>query len=121
MSRVLLIGEADELRERLERAIADGPHTVRAVDPVETLSAARDWSPDIIIMDLATDGNTLPVRISMLRDPELASIPFVALGESEEEARALGAQAFVRKPASDPSGLLSLLATITAMRFPLGL
>ena len=119
MSRVLLIGEPDEQRERLERAIAEGPHTVRAITSVETMSAAREWAPDIIVMDLATDAGTLPLRIGMMRDPELARIPFVALGESEEEARALGAQAFVRKPATDPSGLLQLLATITAMRFPL--
>jgi CheY-like chemotaxis protein len=119
MSRVLLIAEADEQRERLERAIAGGPHTVRAVPPLETLTAARDWAPDVIIMDLATDAATLPLRIRMLRDPELAGIPFVALGDSEEEARALGAQAFVRKPATDESGLLSLLATIAAQRFPL--
>jgi len=120
VSRVLLVGEPDAERSRLERVIGEGPHTVRAVAPVETLEIARDWAPDIIIMDLATDGATLPVRIGMLRDPALATIPFVALGDSEEEARALGANAFVRKPAIDPNGLLDLLATITSLRFPLG-
>ena len=120
MPRILLIGEADEQRARLERVIGDGPHTVRAISPPEMLAAARDWAPDIIVMDLATDSGALPLRIGMLRDPELATIPFVAVGESEEEARALGANAFVRKPAADESGLLQLLAAIGAMRLPLG-
>jgi CheY-like chemotaxis protein len=120
VSRILLVGEPDPERTRLQQIIGQGPHTVRAVSPFETVEIAREWSPDIIIMDLATDGNSLPVRINMLRDPELAAIPFVALGDSEEEARAFGANAFVRKPAVDPNGLLELLAAITAIRYPLG-
>jgi len=116
----LLVAEPDSERTRLEEAIAAGPYTVRSAAPFESVHIARDWAPDIIIMDLATDGATLPIRINMLRDPEVSGIPFVALGDSEEEARALGANAFVRKPAEDTNGLLQLLSTLTAIRFPLG-
>ena len=119
MSRVLLVADAPPVRERLSRAIAAGPHTVKTVAPGDLrLEAARDWEPDIIVMDLSTDGAALPLRIGMLRDPLLANIPFIALGESEDEARALGAHAFVRTSAR-LEGLVDLIAHLAALRMPL--
>jgi CheY-like chemotaxis protein len=119
MSRVLLIADQSVARDELAIEIAHGPHTVKAVSAGDLrMSAARDWSPDIILMDLSSDGAALPMRIRMMRDPELASVPFVAMGDSEEEARALGAHAFVRIPAPlEP--LMQLLARFGAMRMPL--
>ena len=120
MPRVLIVADAAPAREVMALALArEGPHTVRSVAPGDLrIANAREWSPDIIIMDLATDGAALPLRIGMLRDPELATVPFIALGDSEDEARALGAHAFVRIP-PPLKGLVQLVGRFAAMRAPL--
>lgn len=92
---------------------------MKAVSPGDLrISTARDWEPDVIVMDLATDGAALPLRIGMLRDPSLSGIPFVAMGESEDEARALGAHAFVHTP-PEVDSLMDLIARLAALRLPL--
>ena len=119
MSRVLLVSDERRLREQLAGAIASGPHTVRAVAAGDLrVEAARDWEPDVIVMDLSPDGAALQLRIGMLRDPDLAHVPFVVVGDSEDEARALGAHAFVRVPVPI-AGLLDLIARFAAARMPL--
>lgn len=119
MSRILIVGDDGLERDLLAQAISAAPHTVKTIAPSEwRAQLARDWSPDIIVMDLATDGASLPIRISMLRDPELARIPFVGIGDSEDEARALGAHGFVRAPAQ-LDALLGMIARFAAIRMPL--
>jgi CheY-like chemotaxis protein len=119
VSRILLVAEAAPSRDALAMAISSAPHTVLAVAPGELrIAAARDWAPDVIVMELAPDGAALPLRIGMLRDPSLADVPFVALGDNEDEARALGANAFV-PPQTSSDLLVGLVGRISALRFPL--
>jgi CheY-like chemotaxis protein len=119
VSRILLVADEGGGREKLATAIATGPHTVKTLSPSDLrIEGVRDWQPDVIVMDLATDSSALPQRIAMLRDPELSGVPFVAIGESEDEARALGAHGFVRQPAHVES-LLGLIGRFAALRFPL--
>jgi CheY-like chemotaxis protein len=119
VSRILVLCDDGIERDLLAQAIASAPHTVKTMAPSEwQAGVVRDWSPDIIVMELATDGASLPIRINMLRDPELSRIPFVALGDSEDEARALGAHGFVRAPAHLES-LLGMIARFAAIRMPL--
>lgn len=119
MGRILVVADADKVRDELVARIATGPHTVRAIAPGDLhIEAAREWDPDVIVMNLATDSSVLPIRIGMLRDPALSGVPLVALGESEEEARAIGAQAFLRTPPHMES-LMELLSRLAAIRFPL--
>ena len=69
-------------------------------------------------MDLAGNGATLALRIGMLRDPALATVPFVALGDSEDEAHALGAHGFARW-AAPAENLLRIISQFATMRAPL--
>lgn len=119
MSRILLIADHIRARDELAAAIAKGPHTVLATSAGDlSMAAVRDWAPDVIVMDMSTNGAALPMRIRLLRDPSLADIPFVAVGDSEEEAEALGANAFVRTP-PPLEQLMPILARFGAMRMPL--
>ena len=119
MSRILIVSDEGIDRDLLAAALASAPHTVKTVEPgYWKTDTVRDWSPDIIVMDLSTDGASLPIRIGMLRDPELSRVPFVAIGESEDEARAMGAHGFVRAPAQ-LDALLGLVARFAAIRMPL--
>lgn len=119
MSRVLFVADASATRERISSALLGAPHTVKTLSPGELrIDGVREWQPDVIVMDLATDSSVLPMRIGLLRDPELSRIPFIAVGDSEDEARALGAHGFVRNPA-ETDALLGLVARFAAIRFPL--
>src|SRR5262249_35175750 len=87
VSRVLIVADQAPERDVMAAAIAQAPHTVWAVAPGDLrIMAVREWDPDVIVMDLAPDGAALPLRMSMLRDPTIASVPFIAVGESEDEA-----------------------------------
>lgn len=108
-------------RDAVVKALARAPHTVKAVSLADLrLEAARDWEPDVIILQLKADSAALPLRIGMLRDPVLANVPLVVLGESEDEARALGAHAFVRSPVqSHLDSLVRVVAHFSSLRLPL--
>lgn len=119
MSRVLVIADQPAERQALATEIARAPHTVKAIAAGDLrIEAARDWAPDIIVMQMSTDSAALPLRIGMMRDPELSSVPFIVIGGSEDEARALGAHAFVISP-PPMEALLKLVSRFAAMRMPL--
>ncbi|MBI4510262.1 MAG: hypothetical protein HY698_11560 [Deltaproteobacteria bacterium] len=119
MSRILLVADPAPMRDELAVAIARGPHTVKAIAPGDLrIEAMREWEPDVVVMDLAAEGAALPLRMVMLRDSQLSQVPFVALGQSEDEARALGAHAFVKVP-PPIDGLVQLLNRFAALRMPL--
>jgi CheY-like chemotaxis protein len=119
MGRILLVAEPAAARDDMAGAIAAAPHTVRAVSPGDLrIASAREWDPDVIVMDLATDSAALPLRMGMLRDPLLSSVPFIVLGDSEDEARALGAHAFVRTPAHLES-LVRVIGHFSSLKMPL--
>jgi DNA-binding response OmpR family regulator len=96
MSRVYLLADDPGLRADLERLLRRQRHIVHAsamgaFRPGE----ARDFEPDILIMDLVANGASAPVRLSLLRDPALKAVPLIAVADSADEARAYGAQAFL--------------------------
>lgn len=114
-----MIAEPSPERERLATGLSAAPHTVRQVSAGDLrLDSARDWAPDVIVMTLGTDDAALALRMGMMRDPELAQVPFVVIGGSEDEARALGAHAFVRSP-PPVDALVHLVGRFAAMRLPL--
>jgi hypothetical protein len=114
-----MVADESRSRDELAAAIALAPHTVKIITLGSLrISDARDWDPDIVMMWMQTDSAALPTRIAMLRDPNLSGIPFIAVGDSEDEARALGAHAFVRTPVPI-EGVIQLLARFSALRMPL--
>src|SRR5690349_17163474 len=99
MSRVFVLADNLAVRADIETALRRHRHVVRShgVGDFHT-DAAREFAPDVVIMDLAGNGACAPARLALLRDPDLHDVPVVALAASADEARAFGAHAFLPRP-----------------------
>jgi DNA-binding response OmpR family regulator len=115
--KVLIIEDDRDLRRGLNiRLRSAGFETVLAEDGVTATMAARRECPDVILLDLglpAGDGFVLMERFQLLS--AVAATPVVVLSGrdpavAEPRCRALGAFAFLQKPADDAV----LLDTLTA-------
>ncbi len=118
MSRVLLYTDDRHLAEETERNLRSHHHAVRQVSLSDfDANGARDFGPDVILLDASGNGSALAVRQRLLHDRSLAGLPLVALTESREEALLLSAQAMMTKPI-EPARLESILNRLLA-RAPL--
>jgi DNA-binding response OmpR family regulator len=99
MSRVFVLADDQAVRADIETALRRHRHVVQShgVGGFHT-DAAREFAPDVVIMDLAGNGACAPARLALLRDPALHDVPVVALASSPDEARAFGAHAFLQRP-----------------------
>ena len=96
MSRVYLLADDPYFRRNLERALRKQSHLVHTSALGDFHAAqVREFEPDVVVLDLASNGASAPVRLALLRDPELAEVPLIAVAASLEEARAFGAHAYV--------------------------
>lgn len=92
------------LRVRLE---AEGFETLAAYEGVRTIEMIHKHHPDLVILDLLMPAGTGQTVLKHLRgNSETRSMPVIvltALGGAhlEKEARAAGAQDFLRKPYDD--------------------
>ncbi|WP_419826961.1 response regulator [Sphingomonas sp.] len=82
-------------------------HDTRAVrDGRDALAAAREFAPDMIVMDIQLPHvSGLEIIAAMQAEPALARIPIMAVTayatpQDEERVRAAGAAAYVSKPIS---------------------
>ena len=99
MSRVFLMSNDLRLRGQIELELRRSQHVVhaRAMSAFFT-TEARSFEPDAIILDCRDESAAAQVRLELLRDPILSSIPLVAIAHSSEEAHAFGAQALLPRP-----------------------
>jgi DNA-binding response OmpR family regulator len=96
MSRVFLLADDARVRDQLEGVLRGQRHVVQSRSMGDFAAGeARDFDPDIVIMDLASNGAAAPVRLALLRDPELKRVPLIAVASSADEARAFAAQAYL--------------------------
>lgn len=107
MSKRVLVVEDDEDNRRIVTKILtlDGYEVGEAVDGTQALQMARDWHPDLILLDLGLPGlNGWEVAKQLKADSVMRSIPTVALTAfamrgDEEQARAAGCDDYLPKPA----------------------
>jgi DNA-binding response OmpR family regulator len=101
--RILVVEDEPTVADLIEAVLAGEGYTVAiARDGAQGLMLARDWSPDLILMDImlpAVDGTTAIRRLKS--DPETADVPIVAMSagrnlrnQSEELADAALAKPF---------------------------
>jgi CheY-like chemotaxis protein len=102
----------------LSVVVEAGGHDVRkAGDGATALSAAREFGPDVVLLDVGLpDMSGLDVARALRRDPSTAGLRLVALtgwGQAEDrrETAAAGFDYHLTKPA-DPDTLLQLLAML---------
>jgi two-component system cell cycle response regulator DivK len=106
--RRILIVEDHPLNMKLLRDLlaAHGYETLETGDGLEALNLARQFRPDLILMDLQLpDVSGLEVTRWLRREPGTQSIPIVAvtafaMREDEKKALDSGCDAYIAKPVS---------------------
>lgn len=102
MTRVLVIDDERRIRELLEMALTHGGYTVRsAADGSAGLSAAKEFEPDVVILDVMmpkVDGIALLPMLRRVTDAPV--IMLSAKGELEDRVEGLthGADDYLSKP-----------------------
>ncbi|HVH48787.1 MAG TPA: response regulator [Sphingomicrobium sp.] len=105
-SRILYVDDEADIREIAEMALGlDPDFVVRGCGSGrEGLGAAREWSPELILLDVMMPELDGPTVLGLLReDPATAGIPVVfitARTQAKEVAhlRSLGARGVIAKP-----------------------
>lgn len=108
MTKRILIVEDNELNLKLfcDLLKAHGHETRAVSDGREVLGQARDFAPDLVIMDIHLPHvSGLDLIVALKQDEKLAAVPIMAVtayaGQGDEERiRGAGAQAYVSKPIS---------------------
>ncbi|MBY0382228.1 MAG: response regulator [Xanthobacteraceae bacterium] len=108
MAKTVLIVEDNELNMKLFRDLleAHGYKTVGTSNGREALSLARQYRPDLILMDIQLpEVSGLDVTRWIKEDPELRTTPVVAVTAfamkgDEERIREGGCEAYLSKPIS---------------------
>ena len=108
MAKKVLVVEDNELNLKLfcDLLRAHELHVEPVRDGREAVARARDFRPDLIVMDIQMPWVTgYELIVELKRDAALAGIPVMAVTayagrDDEERIRAAGAAAYVSKPIS---------------------
>jgi two-component system, OmpR family, response regulator len=116
--RILHVDDEPDIREVVEISLALDPKLeVRAcTSGADAVTAATEWSPSLILLDVMMPGMDGPTTLAQLRgNPQTAAIPVIfmtarAQAREVEQFIALGAQGVISKP-FDPVTLASQVHT----------
>jgi len=108
MTKTVLIVEDNELNMKLFNDLleANGRATLRTKSGVEAVKLAREYKPDLILMDIQLpEVSGLEVTRWLKEDPELRHIPVVAITAfamkgDEEKILQGGCEGYLSKPIS---------------------
>jgi CheY-like chemotaxis protein len=122
-TRILIVDDEPAVADLIEAVLVGEGYTVAiARDGVQGLLLARDWRPDLILMDVmlpGVDGGTAIKRLK--HDPETAEIPIVAMSAGRNIRRQsdelTNADAALAKP-FDIDALLAQVAFHLSRRRP---
>lgn len=102
-ARILIVEDQPDVAELIDVVLKGEGYVVAvARDGAQGLMLARDWNPDLILMDIMlpyVDGGTLISRLR--REPETARIPIIAMSASStlrDRSAELEADALLSKP-----------------------
>jgi len=104
MARILVANDNVDLLDCCRAILEADGHEVEAVaDGQKALWLARNWQPDLIVIDWVMPEMDGPTAIAILRaDPTTASLPILLMSGTEgtdaDVAALTGADAFLRKP-----------------------
>ena len=107
---ILVCDDDPSLRELVRAVLGPRYRFIEAADGPEALVAARELSPDLIVLDVMLPGiSGIEVLETIRNDEQLKELPVVVItawSHAELEARVAGADRFVSKP-FDPDELSS--------------
>jgi DNA-binding response OmpR family regulator len=121
--RVLVVEDDDEIADVLRRSLRqEGPQVRTAVDGEEALEAARDFVPDMVVLDLGLpklDGVEVCRRLR--EDGDVPILILTARTDTEDRVRGLdaGADDYLVKP-FERAELLARLRALMRRRPPRG-
>jgi CheY-like chemotaxis protein len=112
--------EPDNVELLTRRLVRKGYDVRGATAALDGLAVAREWQPDVVLMDIkmpVMDGFEATARLK--GDPATARIPVIALTahamvEDRERALAAGADEYESKPVDFPSLLAKIDALVKA-------
>ena len=122
MTRILYVDDEADLREIAVMSLELDPEfEVRAAaSGVEALEQARQWQPELILLDVMMPGMDGPATLAALKaDPETTEIPAAFITAKTHprhvtDLKALGVRAVLAKP-FDP---MTLSGTVRALLQP---
>lgn len=102
-SRILIVEDQEDVAQLIDVVLKNEGYTVAiARDGAQGLMLARDWKPDLILMDIMLPGVDGGKLISRLRkEPETRNLPIVAMSASRtlrDRTPELEADALLAKP-----------------------
>lgn len=102
-SRILIVEDQEDVAQLIDIVLKNEGYTVAiARDGAQGLILARDWKPDLILMDIMLPGVDGGKLISRLRkEPETRDLPIVAMSASRtlrDRTPELEADALLAKP-----------------------
>ena len=103
MARILIANDNADLLDCCRAILESEGHVVEAVaDGHKTLWLARNWQPDLLVIDWVMPEMEGPTAIAILRgDPATARLPILLMSGTEgaeDVAAVTGADAFLPKP-----------------------
>jgi CheY-like chemotaxis protein len=105
---ILVCDDDPPLRELVRAVLGPRYRFIEAADGTEALAAARELSPDVMVLDVMLPGiNGIDVLKELRADEKIADLPVVVItawSHAEADAWAAGADRFVAKP-FDPDDL----------------
>jgi CheY-like chemotaxis protein len=114
---ILVCDDDASLRELVRAVLGPAYHFIEAADGTEALAAAREFSPDLIVLDVMLPGlSGIEVLEELRRDEDLKHMPVVVItawSHAEVEAQVAGADRFVSKP-FDPDELSNIVEELLA-------
>ncbi len=119
MHKILLVEDHADIRRLIRMTLEFEPVEIHEAGDAEAgLAAARDWQPDLVMLDVMMPGrlNGLDLCRSLRADPALQHVPVVMLsacGHASDRQAGMdaGASAYLVKPFS-PMQLLDLTQTL---------
>ena len=120
-ARVLVVEDDEAIADVLRRSLRAEGHEVRSAgDGAEALTAAEQFSPDLVVLDLGLprlDGMEVCRRIRGQVDTAYLPVVMVTASGEEEKIKALeaGADDFLTKPINQ-SELLARVASLARIK-----
>ncbi len=113
-SRILIVDDEPAVADLIEAVLVGEGYVVAiARDGVQGLVLARDWRPDLILMDVMLPGVDGGTAIRRLKgDPETAEIPIVAMSAGRTIRRQSDELADADAALAKPFDIDALLAQV---------
>ncbi len=119
MKKILVVDDADDVRENVVRALKDaGYETLEADNGASAFTLAKNHIPDLIISDVIMDsGSGFVLQELLHNDPLTAGIPIILMTGIAEHAGAWGSDPDVEYLAK-PFGVRQLIAVVSQKLSP---